>query len=283
MKVVIILGKIVTFLTLTGVLLVVYAIVIEPHSLMVNEYKIESNEIQGMNYKNNKLTIIQLSDLEISQNYTEKQLKKIVERINAKNPDFVFFTGDLFENYALYKPTKEIIKALKDIRAVYGKYSIWGNNDYGGGAVRVYETIMEQSGFQVLRNEGVNVELTNGEKIFIGGLDDQLLGKPSIEKVMMDLDKESRFKILLLHEPDMIQFLKSDTFDLVLAGHSHGGQVNIQFIRKIFHIDTKYRAGFYKLEHMPKTKFYVNSGMGTSRMPIRFLVPPEIACFRVNL
>lgn len=283
MKVVVLLGKIIVFWTLTGVLLMVYAFVIEPHSLMVNEYKLEGNYIQGLNDKNNNLTIIQLSDLEISQNYTEKELEKIVTKINSKNPDFVFFTGDLFANYSLYKPTKEIVNALKDIKAVYGKYAIWGNNDYGGGAVREYENIMEQSGFQVLRNEGVNVKLSNGEKIFIGGLDDQLLGKPTIEKVIMDLEQDSEFKILLLHEPDMVQFLKNDIFDLVLAGHNHGGQVNIPFLRKIFHIDTRYRAGFYKLGHLPKTKFYVNSGMGTSRMPIRFLVPPEIACFRVKL
>lgn len=271
-------GKTLLFCVLASILLFIYTFHIEPHSLVLKEHELEGRSFQAEN-----LTIIQLSDLEISRHYSENELERIVKKVNSKKPDFVFFTGDLFENYSLYHPTEEVIKALKNIKAVYGKYCIWGNNDYGGGAARVYESIMEQSGFHVLRNEGVNVVLSNGKKVFIGGLDDKLLGKPSMQDVMKQLDDSSQFRILLLHEPDMIEYLQPKQFDFVLAGHSHGGQVNVSFLRKIFHIESNYQKGFYKPEHIPKTLVYVNSGMGTSRIPARFLVPPEIACFYIEV
>lgn len=281
MRILKIVGKTLMFCGLASILLFTYTFHIEPHRLVLKEYELESKSFQSDNVEN--LTIIQISDLEISRHYKEYELERIVRKINAKKPDFVFFTGDLFENYSSYQPTKEVIQALKNIKAVYGKYSIWGNNDYGGGAVRVYESIMEQSGFDVLRNEGVNVVLSNGKKIFIGGLDDKLLGKPNIQDVIRQLDESSQFKILLIHEPNMVDFLQSDQFDLVLAGHSHGGQVNVSFLRKMFHMESTYQKGFYKPEHIPNTLVYVNSGLGTSRIPARFLVPPEIASFQIEV
>lgn len=254
----------------------VYAFSIEPHLLVIKKYNIgESDE--------NLLTVVQLSDLELSQNYKAKELLTIVEKINSLNPDLVVFTGDLFQNYSQYRPVEDVVSALGNITATYGKYAIWGNNDYGGGAVREYGQIMERSDFKLLQNEGLSIKLSNGETIFLGGLDDSLLGNPDIDLTLKNLDENSSYDILLIHEPEQVDLINHNNLDLILAGHSHGGQINIKFLRKVFGIESKYRMGFYNLDTFPDTDFYVNSGLGTSRVPARFLIPPQITCFKIGL
>lgn len=253
-----------------------YAIKIEPYRLHINTYQMETNKFIE------EVSIVQISDIQIGDHYPEKELQKLVTKINELQPDIVVFTGDLYENYAAYGKQDSVIAILQQIQTVYGKYAIYGNRDYGGGAIRVYKGVMEESGFQVLVNEGVHIALNNQESIFIGGLDDSLFSSPYIDLVTKDLQKqEAKYTILLTHEPDVIDNYKDYPFDLVLAGHSHGGQVKIPFFGGIVtSLAKKYTNGFYDINDT--MQLYVNTGIGTSRYPIRFMVPPEITEFVFN-
>ena len=86
-------------------------------------------------------------DIQISENYTIHHFQKVVDRIISLEPDILLFTGDLYENYAAYHDNENFVSQLSQIQPRYGKFAIWGNRDYGGGAVRQYQQLMEASGF----------------------------------------------------------------------------------------------------------------------------------------
>lgn len=265
-----------TLLTLCVVAgaIIFYATKIEPFSLQINTYTMKANIKE-------ELSVVQISDIQISEYYPVEKLEKIVTKINKLEPDIVLFTGDLYENYADYGPEDSVIAMLNQIKNTYGKYAIYGNRDYGGGASRRYSKVMEEAGFTLLVNEGIFITLKNEEKIFLGGLDDSLLSTPNVDQVIADMqEQEANYHILLTHEPDVVDQFKDANFDLVLAGHSHGGQVKIPFFGGITtSLAEKYLNGFYDVSDT--MQLYVNTGIGTSRYPIRFLVPPEIARFNL--
>lgn len=250
----------------------IYAIKVEPYRL-----KIESLVLQSR--FSAPLIVVQISDIQISENFTVENFKKVMKKINKQNPDIVLFTGDLYENYAEYHDNEALIDSLSKIEARYGKFAIWGNRDYGGGAVSRYERIMKQSGFQLLRNEAVSIMLSNGETLLLAGLDDALLGTPDITSILEEFQTtECGFSILITHEPDTADMYSDLGFDLIVSGHSHGGQVDVPFLPRITTaMAEKYVDGLYQLNE--KTNLYVNSGIGTSRYPIRFGVIPEITDF----
>ena len=184
---------------LAGGFCVFYAFKIEPYRLTINEYPLNS---RGEN--SDEIKIVQFSDLHIKEDFTSENLEKAVRLINKQNPDIVIFTGDLYDNYAIYRDDEHITEQLANIQTRYDKIAIWGNRDYGGGAARQYESIMEQAGFTVLKNENRFVTTENGKKILFTGLDDSMLGSPD----MPDSSElsNSDYSILLNNEPDTVKY-----------------------------------------------------------------------------
>ena len=265
-------------LILGGYLIFMYAIKIEPYISITKQYTLGNKKVKE------QLKIVQISDIQISENYTAHDFKKIVDKINDLEPDLFLFTGDLYENYASYGKEKDLILELSRIEAKYGKFAIWGNRDYGGGAGHHYERILESAHIQLLDNSGVHIHLESGQTLFLAGIDDDLLGNPRIEEIEAVMGKGEDYRILMTHEPDTADDYAESGFNLILAGHSHGGQVWLPFIEPITTaMAKKYTKGFYDLASSSGTKLYVNSGIGTSHYPIRFLVPPEITVFHIGL
>lgn len=272
------LRTILIFLLLAGSC-IFYAFKIEPYLIISNKF-----------YFNEKtsdyIKIVQFSDTHIKEDFTYKNLKKIVDTINEQKPDIVVFTGDLYDNYAKYNNDENIIKELRKINAKYKKIAIWGNRDHGGGAVRQYENIMEQSDFIVLKNENWYVITDTDKLLLFTGLNDSMLGNGSI----LNSTKlyYSDYDILLTHEPDIAEVFQKYSYDLVLSGHSHGGQINIPFLPVISKkavsstsLATKYISGMYELN--VNTKIYVSTGIGTTHISAQFGVIPEISVFTIYL
>ncbi|WP_159723310.1 metallophosphoesterase [Enterococcus sp. CSURQ0835] len=261
------------FLLGLGVLLLllfVYAFQIEPRLVAV--HRLEFGKPPAA------VKVVQLSDIQVSESYRAGRLKKIIRKANREQPDVIVFTGDLFDNYTKYAHTAEITAELKQLHASLGKYAVWGNHDYGGGAARVYQTVMNDADFTVLRNTGTTLTLKTGKRLFIGGLDDSLLGQPSVTQTLAYRSRAD-YSILLTHEPDVAdRFLGTNT-QLVLAGHSHGGQVRLPFYQVTNVLARKYVRGLYELKD--KTKVYVNTGLGTTTIHARFGVIPEISVFKI--
>lgn len=262
-------------------LTIVYARYGGTRGLITKEYKIETNIDNSFD----GLKIVHFSDLHYLR-ITNKQItKNIIKEINILNPDIVVFTGDLIDKD--YNPTNTDINDLKElllsIKSKYGKYSVIGNND---NKIReTIEDIYTNSNFILLNNDYDIIYGNNNDKLFIGGLDTYSYDKSDIDKVMTYFadNEDINYKIILVHEPDYIDIINSkyNDINLVLSGHSHNGQVNIPYVKKLFlpFGSRKYYENHYKVNN---TDLYISSGLGESRINFRIFNKPSINFYRIN-
>lgn len=269
--------RILLFFIILSVLICLYSIYIEPKWIVVKNHKISLDKINGQSIK-----IVQFSDTQLGEFFSLKQLEEVVDKINKTSPDIVIFTGDLIDNASNYNDINKVSKILSNIKASQGKYAIYGNHDYGGGAVRYYNSIMTEAGFKILKNSSTSIKLGSiNLKIF--GTDDKLMGGYDMNSTIKGISSND-INLLLIHEPDLIDDFKGSPIDLALSGHSHGGQVRIPFygpLKKVVFAE-KYTHGFYTIENKRKTKLYVNTGLGNTRLPFRFGNIPEITVFTIT-
>lgn len=270
-------SKLICFLIIVTIIFYTYARLIEPSLLTVKYENIYSDLL---NDKDN-IKIIQFSDTHISEFFDMDNLKKTVDKINNENPHIVVFTGDLIDQYNKYENKDnihEIGEALSEINAPLGKYAIYGNHDYGGGAENAYRQIMEDGGFELLVNEKAKIDEHN---INIIGMDDSIFGTFDKEIIVSYIDEDC-FNIILSHEPDVAEHFLEYNADLFICGHSHGGQVNLPFINYTPPLAQKYVRGMYAVDNYRQTKIYVNVGLGTSKIPMRFMAAPELTVFTLK-
>ncbi|WP_459499695.1 metallophosphoesterase [Bacillus sp. C1] len=254
-----------------------YAKYIEPNFLSLTHHTLRSSLIPK-NFQGMK--IIQFSDLHLGYYFSLQHLTTIVSKINELAPDIVLFTGDLIDDYQTYSETPFVSSILRNIRAPFGKFAIYGNHDHGGYGTEYYRQIMGDAGFEVLQNTEKRIRLLDNSEISIFGIDDMLLGKPEIDITLHNVQK-NLYTIVLVHEPDVAPKIANFPVDLQLSGHSHGGQVQIPFLGAIVTpaLAKHYIEGFY---HIQELLLYVNRGLGRTRVPFRFLSRPEITIFTLH-
>lgn len=251
----------------------IYARFIEPNLLVVKSLNITSNT----NYNSN-IRVVFFSDTHFGNMYDENKLEDIVDKINNLNADLVVFGGDLIDSYYKFPPDTSYIQSkLKQINASIGKYSIYGNHDYGGGAEKVFKEIMKNSDFTILENE---IEVLSKWNIKLIGLDDYLLGNPD-KSIVDNIDKNS-YNILISHAPDIIDAMNMNNVNFTISGHTHGGQVTVPILTKKFLPPggKKYVKGFFDITN--NSKLYVTSGIGLTKVNFRFLNIPEILVFDIK-
>lgn len=258
----------------------IYSRYIEPKRLEVKHITVKHNKIP---LSFDQMNIVQFSDTHLGFQYTLDQLEDHVNRINSLNPDIVFFTGDLMDEPNHFPYIKKIPPILNQIQAPFGKFAVYGNHDHGGYGTNIYMNTMKNSGFSVLRNEGTTIQQKDGSKIHIAGIDDAMLGTPNLTQALKSTPKDA-FQILLSHAPDLADAASTYNVDFQLSGHSHGGQVQIPFFGALITppYGKKYPEGEYHLNHNYPLYLYVNRGLGTTRLPLRFLSVPEITVFTLK-
>lgn len=268
--------KIVTFLVLCILSLLFYSVKIEPYRLKVNEIELLDNDVS--------FKVVHFTDTHIKKDYKVKDLDKITNLINEANADFIVFTGDLYDHYLSYNDDNNLIALLTKLEANIAKIAIWGNHDYGGGAENVYQSIMEESGFNLIKNTNEIYTLDDGKRILFTGIDDTMLGNPKTTTID---DLSYDYALFLTHEPDVIDNYSLDNYNMILAGHTHGGQIDIPFlpfindmILKIASFSSKYDAGLNKLEQ--EQYLYISTGLGTTKLSLRFNVVPEISIINIK-
>lgn len=261
-----------------GLILYYYMVEIEPRLLKVSKYQVDSFG-QKMDMKG--LKVVQFTDTHLGEFFEIEDMKKVIKKINDLQPDIVVFTGDLVDYWADYEEEIMLQKLLENIQAPVGKFAVFGNHDYGSSGYKVYEKFMEEAGFKVLVNEVHTIHLEDGRRINVAGLDDALLGKPDVDEIIKHIDAMD-YNILLMHEPDWIEKVPEGYIDLQLSGHSHGGQVSLPKIteRILPKYGVKYVQGMYKISN--RTRLYVNTGIGSTKVPFRLGNIPEISFFEVD-
>ena len=265
--------KTIGYLILIGVVTIIYGTFIEPDLLRVMHYDFPHSKIQAQPIK-----VVQFSDTHIGDFFTIEELQKVVDKINEQEADLVLFTGDLMDDASVYQGSiEEIGTVLSNIQSKFGNYAVFGNRDYGGGAERFYEELMESAGFHVLLNNHETITV-NGTTLSLFGADDALIGYYDAKQTMKGIE-EGNFNLLLVHEPDLVDDFIDYPVDLVVAGHSHGGQVYIPFVGPLLTttLAEKYVRGLYDINE--NLSLYVNTGIGNTRVPFRLFNVPQITVF----
>lgn len=255
-----------------------YARDIEPRMLNINKETISSAKIPNAfdNFK-----IIQFSDTHVGFQYTLDQLQELVNKINRQRPDLIVFTGDLVDKPDTYNWNQQLIDTLKTLTAPHGKYWIYGNHDHGGYGTDIVKDAMKQADFQLLKNQHALIQKGDGS-IVLAGLDDVMLGKPDLNQTLHRANPDL-FTILLAHEPDFADKTVHFPVDVQLSGHSHGGQVRLPFIGDLYTpaYAEKYVQGKIAFDNHDLT-LYVSRGIGTTRLPYRFLCKPEFNIYTLR-
>lgn len=276
--------KIIISIIILSILTILYSRFISTKGLITHEYKIINNKIIDEYYG---LKIVHLTDLHYGMTTFEKELNNLVNEVNNLKADLVVFTGDLFDSEETYN--KEIlINNLSKIESKIGKYFISGNHDK---PLKEYIEVMEKSGFTNLDDKYELIFNNSNKPIIISGISTNYEDSSSIvnktEKFdnyindLTDTDIKPIYSILLIHEPDFVDNINLNNYDLVLAGHSHLGQVRLPIIGKIYtpYGSLKYYDEYYKINN---TDLYISGGIGTSFMKFRFFNKPSINLYRIT-
>ena len=257
----------------------IWAFFIEPDRLVVRRQTIQianwPAELKG-------LRIAVISDIHSGAFFIdEPKLKEIVALTNQQSPDLVVMLGDFMvqDTWHGKRFAPELLAAtLKDFRAPLGTYAVLGNHDWwdDGDLVR---RALENNGTRVLENDFVEIKRQNGS-LWLVGLSDLWTRPQAIDDTIKQVP-EGAATIAMTHNPDIFPNLPVRV-PLLLAGHTHGGQVNIPLIGTPItpsRHGSKYAAGhvFENGHHL-----FVTTGIGTSILPVRFRVPPEIVILTIN-
>jgi len=258
-------------LVLAGV--VVWGVLIEPSFLLVRHQTIQINawpkELDG-------LRIVAISDIHAGAPFIDdKKLRLIVERTNQLQPDVIVLLGDYMtsDGWLRRQVQPEVLApVLKDFRAPLGVYSVLGNHDWWYNGQRVRRAL-EANGMKVLDEEAVELK-TRGTSLWLVGLADLWTQPQHIENTFAKVPENAPV-IALAHNPDIFPRLPK-RLPLLIAGHTHGGQVKFPLIGRPVqssHVGDHYAAGHvFENDH----HLFVTTGIGTSILSVRFGVPPEI-------
>jgi len=266
-------------LSLIVVCLAIWGTLIEPNRLIVHQ---ETIQIDNWPKELNGLRIALIADVHTGGPFiNDQKLQQIVALTNQQNPDLIILLGDYMSpnSWHSHRVEPEVTAAaLKNLRAPLGVYSILGNHDwwYSGEKVR---RALEQNGIHVLEDEVAEVKWRD-KSFWLVGLADLWTRPQHIGETIAKVPSDSTI-IALTHNPDIFPRIPRNV-PLLLAAHTHGGQVNLPLIgTPVVPSDfgQKYTAGhvFESGHHL-----FVTTGIGTSIFPIRFRVTPEIVILTIN-
>ncbi len=253
-----------------------YAGEISRHELSVEHHVIHLSRLPDV-FRG--MRIVQVSDLHYAE-YTEAFfLRAIVDRINRLRPDLVLITGD----FATFGPLPETYsrRRLPECAAILSRiecplrYASLGNHDYYVGESYVMGPL-EENGIPVLVNAAVPLE-RNGARIWLAGLGSACVDHADPARAIPRAAAQETV-LVMAHEPDILPKVARYNVDLMLSGHTHGGQVRIPFVPLLFQPDLgqRYVEGWFRYG---PTQLYVNRGIGAIGVPFRFRCPPEITVF----
>lgn len=215
--------------------------------------------------------IAHLSDLHAGPFLDAASLEPAIAATAAAAPDLLAITGDLITHDA--DEGVALAASLGRIRPRHGGYLVFGNHDYHARREGEIAAAFAEHGIRALRNEGTAIEL-DGARLWVAGIEDVEEGK------VVDLDRALRGRrdgdrtLLLAHHPDSAERLTGRAVDLVLSGHTHGGQIVVAGRSLIGSLRSRYPTGLHTIAG---TKLFVTAGLGVLVVPLRVGAPPEVA------
>lgn len=274
------------FILLAGWSVIFYGSFIEPQILAVHTQKID---IGG----EETLRAALISDIHVGPYKKDGWVSRVVEKINSLKPDVVFMAGDFVYDDA---EQAKYLAPLKDLKAPLGVYAVFGNHDYDEGRdfdttqakmrSGTVKTALEAVGVKVLINSGV--KLRKGKKdFFVLGLDDLWTFNANIKEALKTVGYALAMphpNIVLAHNPDVVMLSELKEADLVLAGHTHGGQIRLPWYGSVPRIPTalgnKYDRGLFNFKNI---RLFITNGVSEWGPRARLMTPPEISLLEISL
>jgi predicted MPP superfamily phosphohydrolase len=251
---------------------------------------LESNEItllvHDLPQSLHGLRIAHLTDFHGGEHLPAGYLSEVVDRTLSHRPDLIALTGDFVHKG--YRHVKDVARALAALRASLGVYAVLGNHDFSvrnalgwrrhRGLHQAVGDALSDRGIRVLRNESEVVNRA-GASFQVAGIDDLWSGECDPAGALAGLCPKSP-RLVLAHNPLTVEHLGDERCDLMLSGHTHGGQVNWPGIGRLF-IGKKARRLPAGMCQHGRTPVYVNKGVGYG-WRFRFGVRPEVAVFHLH-
>lgn len=251
-----------------GVLVSAWGIWIERRFVRVREVSVAVRDLppEFEGYR-----IAQLSDLHVGSFDPKARALEWVALSNSLAPDLAVVTGDLVTSGSSFY--RDVAEALAELRAKDGVFVSMGNHDQSHND-ELTRLIVER-GPSVLRNAAHTLERGDAALV-IGGLDGRIAGAADITRVVGTFPRRGPL-VLLSHYPWAFEAAAAAGVDVVLAGHTHGGQLAVPFFSQRFNLARLTKQRSRGLVWSGKTAMYVNAGLGTTGPPMRLAMPPEIA------
>ncbi len=231
-------------------------------------------------------SILQISDLHIKRwSKIERLMEQIMQSVDY---DIMVFTGDISVREKGAQLLRDFLKRVGRPEDIYG---IHGNTEYKGKFGKERREDLKWIGIKLLNNKHTLLERRD-DKILLVGVDDPFTYHDDLSEALSN-SPEGLFKVLLAHTPDVAGEAKDSGIDLVLSGHTHGGQVRLPLLGVVYSHLHKYHklvSGMYEGDVLSKVlkrdagemRVYVSRGLGVSNLPFRFLAPPEMVLFTLR-
>jgi predicted MPP superfamily phosphohydrolase len=263
---------------ITCILLVSYAAFVEPFTLNVTAWNVQTKKWA---YPKN-LKIALLSDMHMIWPWmTTEHMQDIVDKTNSLKPDIILLLGDYVATHPFglaIEPNKGVAP-FKNFLAPCGIFAVLGNHDtrenFG------WPEALIETEIPVLQNQSKKI-VCQGQALWIAGLDELWWRHADIQKTFETIKDESPV-IMMLHNPDSFAEMP-DRVTLTVAGHTHGGQIRFPFIGAISQVIPSKYGKRYAYGHIIEDDkdLVVTSGLGMTGIPLRFLTPPEIAIVTIS-
>lgn len=256
----------------TGVagLVASYPFFIERYLVLVNHYKIP---VPHLPLEFSGFRIAHLTDLHYGFLNPLCFIRHIINRTNALKPDITVCTGDYVHEFKNTSQIDTVWPELARLEAPHGVYSVLGNHDHWADTVRSDFWLKKTK--QDLRHKTVRIE-RNSKRLWLAGAGDLLEDHRNIDDLLKNIP-DDHCRIVLAHNPDSADTPHSRRIDLMLSGHTHGGQVNVPFVgTPILPVKNKnYSSGLKR--SLRGENVFISRGIGWAMYPVRFNCPPEIA------
>lgn len=223
------------------------------------------------------LRIAQLSDIHLSSFLSADELAAAVDMANSYRPHLAMVTGDLITRDG--DPLDACLRELKRLRAEAGLYGCMGNHEIYANCEAYTARQAAKFGLRFLRGEGETLRFGDA-RLRLAGVDYQKMHAPYLLGAER-LKEDGALNLLLSHNPDVFETAAVQGWDVILAGHTHGGQVTVEYLNQHLNLArffTPYVYGHYEKE---KSHLYVTRGIGTVGVPVRIGAAPEVALVRL--
>ena len=254
-----------------------YAVFVEPRWIRVKRTPVQVPDLPAAL---EGLRIGLLTDLHATRRRSLAIVRHACRLLMEEKPDLIALTGD-FGTGGPYGLSR-LLRELARLEAPLGVFAVPGNHDHAEGIGRWHDGVDDQRGIHDLTNRAV-VRTWREARVCVAGVDDLREGTPDPKQALSAADGAD-LTILLAHNPDQAEQARSTLtkVDLVLSGHTHGGQVRLPVLGALE--NPVRHEGLYEqgLVQRPWTQVYVSRGVGTTRLPIRFFTPPEVALLVVS-